>query len=152
MKLTSYWLDTSEPFRSAAAGPLQGTCDVAVIGGGLTGCSAALALAKKGARVVLLEAESIGHAASGRNGGMCNNGFAQDYGTMSARLGKEVADRLYRAFDAGVDTVERLVAEEQIDCGFSRTWTATTEALSPVPGSANPGRSSPATSASSSTH
>jgi glycine/D-amino acid oxidase-like deaminating enzyme len=121
MKLTSYWLDTSEPFRSGAAGPLQRTCDVAVIGGGLTGCSAALALAKKGARVVLLEAESIGHAASGRNGGMCNNGFAQDYGTMSARLGKEVADRLYRAFDAGVDTVERLVAEEQIDCGFSRT-------------------------------
>jgi hypothetical protein len=33
MKLTSYWLDTSEPFRSATAGPVQGTCDVAVIGG-----------------------------------------------------------------------------------------------------------------------
>lgn len=85
MKLASYWLDTSEPFRSAAAGPVQGGCDVAVIGGGLTGCSAALALAKKGARVVLLEAETIGHAASGRNGGMCNNGFAQDYGTMTAK-------------------------------------------------------------------
>ena len=75
---------------------MQGSCDVAVIGGGLTGCSAALALAKKGARVVLLEAETIGHAASVRNGGMCNNGFAQDYGAMSAKLGKEVADRLYR--------------------------------------------------------
>jgi glycine/D-amino acid oxidase-like deaminating enzyme len=121
MKLTSYWLDTSEPFRSGAAGPVQGTCDVAVIGGGLTGCSAALALAKKGARVVLLEAETIGHAASGRNGGMCNNGFAQDYGKLSAELGKDVANRLYRAFDAGVDTVERLVAEEKIDCGFARS-------------------------------
>jgi glycine/D-amino acid oxidase-like deaminating enzyme len=121
MKLTSYWLDTLEPFRSGAAGPVQGTCDVAVIGGGLTGCSAALALAKKGARVVLLEAETIGHAASGRNGGMCNNGFAQDYGKLSAELGKDVANRLYRAFDAGVDTVERLVAEEKIDCGFARS-------------------------------
>jgi glycine/D-amino acid oxidase-like deaminating enzyme len=120
MKLTSYWLDTSAPFGSATAAPVQGRCDVAVIGGGLTGCSAALALAKKGARVVLLEAETIGHAASGRNGGMCNNGFAQDYGLMSAKLGKEVADRLYRAFDAGVDTVERLVAEENIDCSFAR--------------------------------
>ena len=120
MKLASYWLDTSEPFRSAAAGPVQGRCDVAVIGGGLTGCAAALALAKKGARVVLLEAETIGHAASGRNGGMCNNGFAQDYSAMSAKLGKDVADRLYRAFDAGVDTVERLVKEEQIDCSFAR--------------------------------
>src|SRR3954469_22975383 len=120
MKLTSYWLDTSEPFRSASAGPVQGTCDVAVIGGGLTGSSAALALARKGARVVLLEAEEIGHAGSGRKGGMCNNEFAQDYGMLSAELGKEVADRLYRAFDAGVDTVERLVAEEKIDCSFAR--------------------------------
>jgi len=99
---------------------VQGTCDVAVIGGGLTGSSAALALAKKGARVVVLEADTIGNAASGRNGGMCNNGFAQDYGLMSAKLGKEVANRLYRAFDAGVDTVERLVAEEKIDCSFAR--------------------------------
>ena len=121
MKLTSYWLDTPEPFRSATAGPVQGSCDVVVIGGGLTGSSTALALAKKGARVVLLEAETIGHAASGRNGGMCNNGFAQDYGTLSAKLGKDVANRLYRAFDAGVDTVERLVAEEKIDCSFART-------------------------------
>lgn len=120
MKLASYWLDTSEPFRSAAAGPVQDRCDVAVIGGGLTGCSAALALARKGARVVLLEAETIGHAASGRNGGMCNNGFAQDYGLMAARFGHDVANRLYRAFDAGVDAVERLVAEERIDCSFSR--------------------------------
>jgi glycine/D-amino acid oxidase-like deaminating enzyme len=121
MKLTSYWLDTSEPFRDAHPGPVHGRCDAAVIGGGLTGCSAALALAKKGAHVVLLEAETIGHAASGRNGGMCNNGFAQDYATLSARLGREVANRLYRAFDAGVDTVERLVAEENIDCSFART-------------------------------
>jgi glycine/D-amino acid oxidase-like deaminating enzyme len=120
MKLTSYWLDTSAPFGSAAEGPVQGHCDVAVIGGGLTGCSAALALAKKGARVVLLEADTIGHAASGRNGGMCNNGFAQDYAAVSARLGTEVANRLYRAFDAGVDTVERLVTEESIDCSFAR--------------------------------
>jgi glycine/D-amino acid oxidase-like deaminating enzyme len=120
VKLTSYWLDTSQPFRSSAPGPVHGTCDVAVIGGGLTGSSAALALAKKGARVVLLEAETIGNAASGRNGGMCNNGFAQDYGSMSARLGTETANRLYRAFDAGVDMVERLATEEKIDCSFAR--------------------------------
>jgi len=120
MKLTSYWLDTSEPFRSAATGPVQGSCDVAVIGGGLTGSSAALALAKKGARVVLLEAETVGNAASGRNGGMCNNGFAQGYGMLSAKFGKDVANRLYRAFDAGVDMVERLVAQEKINCSFAR--------------------------------
>lgn len=42
MKLTSYWLDTSEPFKSADPGPVQGSCDVAVIGGGLTGSAVAV--------------------------------------------------------------------------------------------------------------
>ncbi len=120
MKLTSYWLDTAPPFTGGAKGPIEGSYDVAVIGGGFTGLTAALTLAKKGARVILLEAETIGHGASGRNGGMCNNGFAQDYATMSEKLGREKADQLYKAFDAGVDTVERLVSEEGIDCQFAR--------------------------------
>ena len=120
MKLASYWLDTAPPFTGASQEPVGGHADVVIVGGGLTGSSAALALAKKGARVVLCEAESIGNAASGRNGGMCNNGFAQDYTAMSARLGPEVARNLYRSFDAAVDTVERLIGEEGIDCSFKR--------------------------------
>jgi glycine/D-amino acid oxidase-like deaminating enzyme len=49
---------------------------VAVVGAGFTGLSAAIALAKKGAKVVVLEAGLVANAASGRNGGMCNNGRA----------------------------------------------------------------------------
>ncbi len=120
MKLTSYWLDTSEPFRSGSAQPLGGQCDVVVVGGGLTGSSAALTLAKKGANVVLLEADTIGNAASGRNGGMCNNGFAQNYAEMSARIGRDKANTLYKAFDSGVSLVEKIVKEEAIDCSFAR--------------------------------
>jgi glycine/D-amino acid oxidase-like deaminating enzyme len=120
MKLTSYWLDTSRPFENGATGPLEGHYDVAVVGGGLTGASAARAFAKKGARVALLEAETIGNAASGRNGGMCNNGFAQNYAVMCGKYGKDAANAMYAAFDSGVDLVERLVREEQIDCSFAR--------------------------------
>ncbi|TIU68720.1 MAG: FAD-binding oxidoreductase, partial [Mesorhizobium sp.] len=120
MKLTSYWLDTSQPFDRGSPKPLEGHYDVAVVGGGLTGSSAAFALAKKGARVALLEAETIGNAASGRNGGMCNNGFAQNYAVMAGKHGKDAANALYKAFDAGVDMVERLVQEEGIDCSFAR--------------------------------
>ncbi|NIZ13179.1 FAD-binding oxidoreductase [Phaeobacter sp. HF9A] len=120
MKLTPYWLATSEPFDQSPATLPEGQYDVAVVGGGITGCSAALALAKKGARVALLEATTIGSAASGRNGGMCNNGFAQDYGTMVGALGPKKANALYKAFDSGVDLVETLVREEGIDCSFAR--------------------------------
>jgi hypothetical protein len=51
---------------------------------------------------------------------MCNNGFAQNYAVMAGKYGKEAANALYKAFDAGVDMVEWLVEEERIDCGFAR--------------------------------
>jgi glycine/D-amino acid oxidase-like deaminating enzyme len=120
MKLMSYWLDTASRFTGAESEPPNGEVDVAVVGAGFTGLSAAIALAKKGARVAVFEAGLVGNAASGRNGGMCNNGFAQDYHAMSVKLGAERARMLYRAFDAGVDKVESLIAEEGIDCSFRR--------------------------------
>ena len=68
-----------------------------VIGGGFTGLSAALALAKRGTPVTVLEAGRIGGGASGRNGGQCNTGVAQDY-ARSARIGAEHARDFYRAY------------------------------------------------------
>ena len=121
MKLASYWHDTAPPFASGTPGPVEGRVDVAVVGGGFTGLSAALALAKRGASVALLEADHVGAGASGRNGGQCNNGFAQDFSAMEARFGFERAVALYQAFDAAVDTVERIVGEEGIACDFART-------------------------------
>ncbi|HEX7761088.1 MAG TPA: FAD-dependent oxidoreductase, partial [Caulobacteraceae bacterium] len=56
MKLTSYWLDSAPAFGGGAAGRLEGRVDVAVIGGGFTGLSAALALRRRGASVAVLEA------------------------------------------------------------------------------------------------
>ncbi|WP_374409893.1 NAD(P)/FAD-dependent oxidoreductase [Novosphingobium colocasiae] len=121
MKLTSYWLDTCPAFSGGVPFEPGQRADVVVVGGGLTGTSAALALARKGANVVLCEAEVIAAQASGRSAGMCNNGFAQDYRMMAEKFGHERATALYHAFDAGVDTVERIVREEAIDCSFART-------------------------------
>lgn len=120
MKPVSYWQDTVPPFKGGAAGAVAGKVDVAVVGGGFTGLSAALALAKQGASVVVLEAGKVASAASGRNGGHVNNGTSHDFAGLAARLGLDQARSLYHAYDAAVDTVERIVEQEQIRCDFRR--------------------------------
>ncbi|WP_342359311.1 FAD-binding oxidoreductase [Terrarubrum flagellatum] len=121
MKLASYWHESAPRFAAGSPAPVEGEVDVAIVGAGFTGLSAALALARQGARVAVLEAEQVGSGASGRNGGHCNNGLAHDFKGVADRLGLPTAAKLYRAFDAAVDTVERIVAEERIDCDFRRT-------------------------------
>ena len=120
MKPVSYWLDSAPAFAGAETGAVEGEVDVAVVGGGFTGLSAALALAQAGASVMVLERGRVVGAQSGRNGGHVNNGLAHDFGAVAQRLGMEQARGLYRAFDAAVDTVERIVMEQQIACDFRR--------------------------------
>ena len=123
VKLESYWLDSAPPFRGAATAPLDslGRVDVAVVGGGFTGLSAALAIAKRGASVVVLESGRVAGEASGRNGGHCSNGVAHDYAGLVKRFGEAKARAMYRDFDAAVDTVESIVRDEAIDCDFVRS-------------------------------
>jgi len=120
MKFESYWHDTAPRFTGASASPVEGDYDVAVIGGGFTGLAAARQIAKAGARVVVLEANRVGWGASGRNGGHLNNGLAHSFISAKAELGTERAIALYRALDDSVDTIEKIIAEEGIDCNFRR--------------------------------
>ena len=121
MKLDSYWLDTAPPFVSACEGPVDGHADAVVIGAGFTGLSAAQALGKRGASVTVVDAGRVGGGASGRNGGQVNTGVAQDFVALAAELGLERASACYRAYSDAVDTVERLIREENIDCNYIAT-------------------------------
>ena len=93
----SYWLDSAPAFIGAQLGGLPGQVDVAIVGGGFTGLAAARALALRGASVVVLEAGRVIGEASGRNGGQCNTGVAQDYASLSASLGADRAKAYYQA-------------------------------------------------------
>ncbi len=111
----------TEPLRGDAA------CDVAVIGGGLLGLSTALALAERGARVIVLEAASIGAGASGRNGGLVVPSLP--------RIGPEQAPPALAALVAtGADAVFALIRRHAIACDAVQSgWLhpAHAEALAP---------------------
>jgi glycine/D-amino acid oxidase-like deaminating enzyme len=119
IKERNYWLDTVT-IRAGTAGELPSHVDVAILGAGFTGLSAALELAKKGARVAVLESNTIGWGASSRNGGMVLTGLKLGVETLASRYGMEAARRMYAASLASIDLVERIVAEEAIDCNFAR--------------------------------
>ncbi len=115
----NYWMETVV-MPSGSAGPLPERADVAVIGAGFTGLSAARTLAKLGARVVVLEAETIGWGASSRNGGMVLTGMKLSAEVLKKRYGLEATKRMYAASLASIDCVEQVVAEEQIECNLVR--------------------------------
>ncbi|MDR7151852.1 glycine/D-amino acid oxidase-like deaminating enzyme [Hydrogenophaga palleronii] len=121
MKLDSYWNDALLTLPGVANPALPTQVDVAIVGGGFTGLSAALKLAQRGASVVVLEAgATVAPEASGRNGGHVNNGLAVDYAEVAAKVGVAQARAWYNAYDDAVDSVARLVQEEGIDCDFLR--------------------------------
>lgn len=116
---SNYWLTTSST-PIATAGDPPSRADVAIIGAGFTGLSAALALAKKGASVAVLEANTIGWGASSRNGGMVLTGLKLSAETLAKRYGMELTRRMYSTSLESIDVVEQIVREENIDCSFSR--------------------------------
>lgn len=110
--------------RSAVPAPerprLEGrvTADVAILGGGLTGLSAALELAEAGLRVVLLEARRIGWGASGRNGGQVIFGYSCDQAKIEALVGREDARRMFDWSVEAVDLVRQRIARH----GIAADW------------------------------
>jgi len=115
-EVDSLWRATAAP--ATAFGALDGDLDaeVAIIGGGYTGLSAALHLARDhGVHAVVLEASAIGWGASGRNGGFCVPGGAKiSLAAMASRHGEDEARRFFDLTLAAVGRVGALLADEAI--------------------------------------
>ena len=115
-----WWWEAAEP----VAGPpvaLPGEAEVAIIGGGYTGLSAALTLARLGHHPVVLDMEPIGYGASSRNGGMVSGALKLATGDLAATLGPERAERLIREVAGSLGFVEETIAREGIACHYTRS-------------------------------
>ena len=116
----NYWLETVTAPPMQSARDLPENIDVAIVGGGFCGLSAALALAKRRVSVAVFEAETFGWGASCRNGGMVLTGMKLPVPTIIKRYGREVVRKMYAASLETIDCVEQIVRDESIDCNFSR--------------------------------
>lgn len=116
----SLWAATANdtPDRPALLG--DRTADCVIIGAGFTGLSAALHLAETGLRVVVLEAETPGWGASGRNGGQVNPGLKDGPDALEARFGPQMGRRMTAISGGGGDLVFDLIARHDIACDAKR--------------------------------
>ncbi len=90
--------------------------DLVIIGGGFTGCSAALYAAEKGLKVCLLEAKTIGHGGSGRNVGLVNAGLWTPPDEVESILGADEGGKLNEALAKGPELVFSLIKKHEIEC------------------------------------
>src|ERR1700687_1526061 len=120
MQEKNFWATTVDSPAVVASSEMSDFVDVAIIGGGYCGLSAARTLAKRGVKVAVLEAETFGWGASSRDGGRLLTGMKRPVPTLIKRYGGEAVRKMYAASLATIDCVEQIVREENIDCSFSR--------------------------------
>jgi len=120
---TSLWhaqIDGTTVSRPALGGDTD--VDVAIVGAGYTGLWTAhsLLIADPTLRVLVVERETVGFGASGRNGGWCVGELAGGLGGAIETYGRDAGIRLTRAIIDTVDVIARVVGDEGIDCGFTK--------------------------------
>jgi gamma-glutamylputrescine oxidase len=111
---TPYWLE--EPLAARRDSRVDGRVDVAVVGGGVTGCACARALAEAGLKVRLHDARQVAEGASGRNGGFALRGGAASYDVSVESIGRDRAAGYWRSTERALDRIESLAGD-----AFART-------------------------------
>ncbi len=110
-----YQLDVSPPeFLGKISQDIK--CDVAIVGGGLTGVSAALSLAEKGYNVCLFEAGNIGDGGSGRNGGQICQGWSSNFEKLSKFIDPEFTDDMWQVGIEGANLINHRIKKYKIEC------------------------------------
>jgi gamma-glutamylputrescine oxidase len=109
---TSYWL--AQPLPTVRPGESSGPVDVVVVGGGVTGCSCALTLARAGLHVRLLEAWEVASGASGRNGGFALRGLCPPYDEARESLGADPAQMHWALTERTLDRMSELAGADAL--------------------------------------
>jgi len=120
IKSTPYWWDDCD-FPQLPVRELEKTCDVAIVGGGYTGLSAAIELARAGKQVQLFDRQMIGRAASSRNGGMASGNIRLGHNELVKRFGIDRANGILAEGQSARQDLWNFVEAENIDCNLART-------------------------------
>jgi glycine/D-amino acid oxidase-like deaminating enzyme len=113
-----YWWAAAPAGAASPHASVDRPFDVAIIGAGYTGLSAARHLASTGATVVVLERQRVGWGASSRNGGQVITGMRLDPAALVARYGEAAARRLFEISLESIARLESLLTRESIDCEY----------------------------------
>ena len=119
-KETPYWWEAA-PLPELEETPVQKTCDVAIVGAGFAGLTAALILARAGRSVQVFDKERPGEGASSRNGGIVSGNIKMAFSNMMSTFGEATAKAIYSEGVAAREDVGKFIEDENIDCGFKMT-------------------------------
>lgn len=120
IQTTPYWWEAAPP-SDLPVSPLSPTCDVAIVGAGYTGLSAAITLARAGRSVVVLDKMRPGEGASTRNGGIASGNLRLSFAEMIKRFGMERAKALQSEAKAAREDLAQFLRTEPIQCSYVMT-------------------------------